>query len=343
MALLHMDGFDSYLNRDDLNWTYSGVGGSYIDVQSTLGRFGGGCVRVTGGNIVKSLPTAPQEIWIGGAIKPADALGTNNADLFSFYSATGREATVSLVPSTGVVTAWRNNNVNLGSSAAGAIPADGAYRWVEVRYKMSATVGVVEVWVAGVRVLNLQNVNTSQNALTALASVYLLTGGIGTWDILLDDLYILDTTGAAPANTRLGDSRIETLKPAADATPNDATPSSAGAHYLMVNENQWNTSNYLTFTGSVSTNAELFDMTDLATTPTAVHGVRVIATSQKSDAGASSLIPTIKSGATSADGASQPLTTSWTQQTSLHTVDPATSAAWTMAGVNALKAGVRVA
>lgn len=84
---------------------------------------------------------------------------------------------------------------------------------------------------------------------------------------------------------------------------------------------------------------DLYDFADLATTPAAIVGVNVRSFGAKSDAGARSGTVRVKSGATSQDGATLALSTSFQNIPLWLPTDPNTSAAWTAAAVNALQAG----
>ena len=63
---------------------------------------------------------------------------------------------------------------------------------------------------------------------------------------------------------------------------------------------------------------------------------------RKDDAGGRSLRTVLKSGATTASGATRLLGTTYALHDDRFEVDPATGTAWTRAGVDALQAGVEV-
>ena len=155
----------------------------------------------------------------------------------------------------------------------------------------------------------------------------------------LDDLYILDATQGANT-TRLGDCRIATLLPTANAGPNNGTPS-AGAAYACVSEARWNTTDYVTLTNTTG-QEELYSMGSLPMTPTAVFGVRVLSIADKSDSGAAGFYPAVKSGGVEGDATGVPILTTWARQYGIFETDPSTSAAWTASAVNAMACGVKV-
>ncbi len=70
--------------------------------------------------------------------------------------------------------------------------------------------------------------------------------------------------------------------------------------------------------------------------------VQVATAARKDDAGSRSLRALIRSGATTANGATRVLGTSYALYDDRFETDPATGTAWTKAGVDALEAGVEV-
>ena len=81
---------------------------------------------------------------------------------------------------------------------------------------------------------------------------------------------------------------------------------------------------------------DLYAYQDLTGTPAAIMAVQVATVARKDDAGSRSLRAVLKSGATTANGATRVLGTSYALHDDRFEVDPATGAAWTKAGVDAL-------
>ncbi len=338
------DGFDSYAVVADLS--SQGYGTTSLALGLTTGRFGGGGITVSDGNyeyLAKSL-TYALELWVGVAIH---ANSTANADraIATFISSAGVEGYLTFNPVTKTVKAWRGlQNTLLGSAIISGF-ANLSWGWWDIHYKYSTTVGVFEVWFNGVQVLNLTAQNTAQDTgQTALSTVSIASNAVGGGQPCLgmtfDDLVINDTTGTYN-NGRQGDSRIETVTATSDATPNNGTPSTAGSHYPMVDEAQWNTTNYITMTNT-SGQEELFGMGALSGTPSAISALRVVLLAENTDAGTAALESVVVSSATELDGASTNLTSSWGRYSFLYEYDPHTSAAWTAAAVNAAQIGWKV-
>lgn len=335
MALLWMDGFDSYAgNGDPLIAGYSGNGA----VSTTGGRFGKGCIQGGNSQFTYALASAVTDVWFGGAAQISS--GSTGVILYRFNSSIGIEITIG-INTDGSIYAQRGDFVtSLGSSAAGFFtPFTGTWHWVETHIVFSGTVGVVEIWVDGVRALNLTGQNTKQNsgATGLISATYGSLSSSVTWN--WDDIYITDTTGSAPLNGRLGDSRIDTVVPSSDASPNNGTISTGATHWGVVDELQYNTTDYTDITATTG-QEERFGVTGVSGTVGTVYGVKVLAWNEKTDAGAASAKLEVVSGSSVGLGASFNPTTTWAQNSAIFPTDPSTSAAWTAAEIAAMKIGV---
>jgi hypothetical protein len=333
MTILWMDGFDLYNNITDFGANYSV--GAIVSFSTTTGRFGGGAI-FTNNYGVSRATTANSEIWLSFAMQPTSYASNVDQIICGFGSAGGVEGTITYNGFTGTLKSWRGNR-STQLSTQSLIMTVSTWHWFDVRWKMHASTGEVEVWIDDVQQISLTSQNTIQNSGQTQVSTILLqdTVGIVALPGYIDDVFIY-TPGS-----RLGDSRIETLVPTSDAGTNQATPSTGTNHWAVVDEAQFNTSDYLTM-ANTSGNREIFGHGSLSGTPTTVHGVVVKLMSQKSDAGAFSLAPLVVSSGTEADGSGQSLSTSWSQQYSLFVTDPHTSAAWTYSAVNSASIGYMV-
>ena len=332
MALLLMDGFDLYLTGADLIST--GKWSVVVGFSTTGGRFGGGAVTVSSvsGNALTFALASVTELWMGFALN-----SSGNIPLVTLTSALGDEF-VLYYNAPGQTISAKRGATTLGTAAV-YVPAN-LWTWVELRFKLHATAGVVEAWINGVQVLNLTAQNTLNNGgATSITSCTLVKGGnIGA---AFDDLYVLDTTGPSPLNGRLGDCRIYTAVPTADAGPNNGTLSTGTTHWGVVDEVRYNTTDYTTITNT-SGQGEYFTTTSFLGTTQTVYAVKVTTVVEKSDAGAANNEIGIRSGSTWAYGSSYPLSTTWSFNSAMFTVDPATSAQWTASATNSLVFGCQV-
>ena len=109
----------------------------------------------------------------------------------------------------------------------------------------------------------------------------------------------------------------------------------------MINELQWNSSNTITL-GSTSGNAEVFGMTSLTAAPTNIHAVRVLASAEKTDAGALLANTIVVSSNVAANGNSTALTTSYTHLSNIFEIDPNTGVPWGLTAINSMDCGFKI-
>ena len=338
MANQWFDGFSVYSAAGDLLTLNGAVYTSGINnFSKTAGRFGGGAISMQNGDhCVVALPSPVGELWFGGAFNFAD---TGNR-IISFDSAFGAEASIQFHAGSYTWNFYRGSqSVLLGSQSL--YVSLSAWHWLEFRFKLDPTAGAFEVWADNTQLYALTGVNTRANSsASTITNFDIYTQSAST--ALLCDLYINDTTGTAPLNGRLGDSRVLSYAPNSDAGPNNGTPSAGGTHYGCVNEAQWDTTSYDTLTNT-SGQGEYFGTNSALIASQTVLAAKVTVIDQKSDAGSANLKVGLKSGSTWAYGPSTGLLTSWAAQNLLLSNNPATSAAWTYSALNAAVIGAEVA
>jgi hypothetical protein len=335
MALLHFDGFD----LDDRVLRYPLGAGQ--NTSATATRFSSGrCVRArSGGELLHSF-TAISEIFLGIAFTTN---GTANG-FVTFLGDAGATSHITVqLGITGAITVRRGNTTGtiIASAAAGTLPA-GGWSYVEMRVTISDTVGVVQVRVNGstTNVINFSGDTKNAGTATTIDRI-LLTSSSSAVDAEFDDLYICDTAGAAPYNTWLGDVRVATLFPTAAGNSTQLTSSSGGANWTNVDESPRSDADY-NFSATVG-QKDTYACADLPGTITDVYAVQEIGVALKSDAGAASMRPILRSGGTDYAGTTVALgTTATLIPGAIRTTDPATAATWTVANVNAVQVGAEV-
>jgi hypothetical protein len=109
----------------------------------------------------------------------------------------------------------------------------------------------------------------------------------------------------------------------------------------MVNETLYNEdSNYVS--SATVGNKDLYDVTDLPFTPSSVYAVKVTWRARKDDATTRTVRANLKSGATTANGATKAMGASYQSYSDVYLTDPNTSAAWTVSAVNAIQVGPEI-
>jgi hypothetical protein len=333
MALLYMDGFDA--GDYALRWICSNT--SQVSNVSTT-RFGSGlAVQTNSSTVLRPIP-ASSKVFVGAAI----AFSLLDSTARPYLSLYGDNATVqhlSIGLRGGAIDLRRPTpqRGTLLATAPFSFTAN-AYNYIEVMATIADTGGRCVVRLNGVVVIDFTG--DTRNGGTSANVDALLLGANGGTNCWFDDVYICDDQGAAPYNDFLGDVRVRTLSPTADGSSKQFTPDSGTTNYSRVNEVPYSTANYVR--GS-SGQRDTYAMADLPASPGQVLAVQNNAIAKKTDAGALSIKNAVKSGADVYYGGSTPLGVSDAVVSTLRTTDPATSAAWTVAGVNALEAGVEVA
>src|SRR5207248_1581490 len=120
-----------------------------------------------------------------------------------------------VVQTTGALEVWRGDNFVAPIGTTAPVLTTGAWQHVEVRCKVHATLGEVEVRVNGVTALALTGINTTNAGAAAveIAQVACLVAvNVNPGPFYIDDFFIWDTTG--PANVDfIGDRRVITSYP----------------------------------------------------------------------------------------------------------------------------------
>ena len=343
MALIFFDGFDQYNTDTDLSFYYALSGG----ISKGAGRYGGTALYPSGnGGPRKLLNPATNDIWVGYAVQP----------IFRHICSVGNQlaqpmVTLSFDPGTLSWTIMQGNSDQsdlprrIGRTPNDTTPASG-WHWVDLRVKLgtkdSETPGIVELWVDNVKLFEDTNCTTYANYFTTPTSIGSFEFvSSGSYSAALDDLYILDTSGPTH-NTRLGDSRIDTVMPTSDAGPNNGVPSEGTDHFAVVDDQYVSTGDYVTL-DNIAGQSEVYTYGDFDPALTGViHGVRLSTIVKKSDAGPATMRNKVISGGTTLNGATESISTNYIGYDTVMAKDPNTGANWTLTAANALKAGIEV-
>jgi hypothetical protein len=345
MSIVHMDGFDSYVNVADLGVEYTMYSSSNVAVNTSAGRFGasGLVFNSTSGSGIGRYIASTTQVWVGYAAN-LTAFNSLNSVLFHVYGTAGAECTVTYY--NGILKVVRGTGSGTVVGTYSVTISTGVWHWFEFHYTYGTSSGVCEVWMDGVQLCAFSG-NTTNAGSGSIAAVAIGCGtpsGSGLYGFTgtVDDLYIIDVAAGGANTTRLGDSKIETLVPTSNAGPNDGT-ASAGSNYQCVDDATLDTADYVTITNTTG-QEELYGVGALSSSPYAIFATRAVLVSTKVDAGPAFIKPVVVSGGTEVDGVAQPvLYPSWARQYTIYETDPHTSAAWTMSALNAAKVGAKVA
>lgn len=355
MSLIFCDGFDDGLQGLGKYQTWGGL-------LTTPGRHGGNCLRMSGFNplIARRQVDAADEhatMTVGFAFQGNNGLSFehdggsgNNTGHFSFMSDAGTTVHLTLTLTGGITPTIKVYRGTVGGTllATGTVPTwiTGQWYYCEFQATLSDTVGVITVKLNGATVINLTGQDTKNGGTKTVFDSFqfnhnwTVNSGV---DMYYDDVYV--TNGAGSANNGfLGDITVETLLPNGDGATNQFLGSDGNSvsNYALVNEaGAPVTTSYVE--DGTTTERDLYAYGDLATASGPVYGVQVASYAQASASGARNLKNAVRSGTTVATSTTKPLVTTYLPALSIQEVDPSTSAAWDIAGINAAQFGVEVA
>lgn len=333
MSLEFMDGFDHYQTFSQ-KWDNNASGNNS---NQTPARFGGGSASFFTGTIALSQGqlSAVSTRIIGFALYINNS-GIAAGGIVNFLLAGTTQCDLRYT-STGQLQVTRNGTV-LGTSTFQMLTF--VWYYIEISVTINGSTGAFDVHVNGTSVLSASGVNTANAGGTTTDSLKIgCTTGQGQ-NLNFDDLYILNTSGAAN-NTFLGDSRIVTQVPNSDGTHTAWTPSSGTNRYSRVNEIPPDgDSSYIFDSTPGDENTFGFPATTISGTGV-VAAVQVNMCARKDDVTTRSIEDLCHSGGSDFAGANiYALITTYLIYRQIRETDPATGLAWTLAGVNAAQFGV---
>ena len=324
MALLTFAGFDFADPSDSTEWIITGSLG-----RSSTARTGTRSGDVGVGTLGKSVSNLATVIvgcahYIAGTNVNYLTLLDGSTEQISCVIEADRSITVRRGSASGTI---------LGQSAVSLFPPS-AWTYLELKANIHSSTGSVVLKLNGVTKISVSGINTQNTANAYVTRVRFQNG-------LIDDLYICDTTGAAN-NDFLGDVRVETLYPNGAGTYTEWTPST-GSNWQNVDDATTHDGDSTYNSTATAGNRDLYTLTNLATVTGTVQGVRGHMKARKDDSNVRELALFSRSSTTETTGATEALGVSYVQYDgAVQETDPATSAAWTIAGVNALQFGQKV-
>lgn len=223
----------------------------------------------------------------------------------------------------------------------------GRWYYVEIKIKVSTTVGSIEVRFDGNVVWTSATNLDLRSDTTVFWDAVRFRAGMGNKQIL-DDIYICDSSGAVN-NDYLGDTSVEHINPNAVGDNSAWTPSSAVDHYTLVDDGTNRTAlvdetDYVS--SSTTAQKDLFNYEALASPgvgdASLIHGVQVNTWARITEIQPSDLISKTKTGTTEA-GVTTTIRRDDTNQfieTAIFEQDADTAAAWTVSGVDGAQFGI---
>lgn len=358
MAIHFLDGLDLHSTVKDLarrGWI-PGTNGT-VEIIPNGGRFGTGfnAVRLRGNafEVSRAYLTMPftgaLSTWVvQGAFNfgQGQTAGTPT-DAYIFQALT-RQTSGTIQSSSVGVTLGYNHSLGqfevrrggtLGTGASGILIQSAAFTMndatfyhIELKIVQSATVGTIDLIVNGSSLISVTGQNTGTIGMDVM--LFGVPGGnTNRRSLDIDDIVVSDVF--------LGNRRVYTLSPNADTANADFVPDTGTDHFARVNEKP--SDGDTSYVSSSTVNAfDAYNIADLTVTPGDIDAVQVSLIGRKADAGVrTDRIKTI-SGATTDNGAPNPVGTNYDMAVNLHVLNPNGSVVWSRAAVDALKIGVEL-
>jgi hypothetical protein len=282
------------------------------------------------------LTATKQEIYGRVYIRHSSAT-TASRDFFELYDA-GTLQFAFRYSSGNMVTAYRGSTL----IATGTIPCPvDTWSLFEFRIKIDDTVGVVTTKVNGVQDIAFSG-DTQQTANAYFNEIRLnalSTSAGATYSTWFDDVAFNDISGSVNQSW-IGDGRIIGLTPTGAGTYTGLSVYPSGANWEAVDEKPPNDGTDYVY-DTVADEKDTYALSNTGLGAGTVNALLVFARAQKSDAGDGKIAIMVRSGSTDSQGADQSLSSlAWQNFWQVWELDPADSAAWTLADLDALEAGV---
>lgn len=237
-------GSNNFSNSNFLRWD---IPTAYDDVAPTTT----GVTFICGARV--HIPTDPKE-WAVFQVYASFGSGTGTPDF-----------SLRVVDST---------DVRVARSVGGAIETvtdvltPGDWHYLEVRFLYSNgpnSNGLYEVYLDGTQIMIDTTARTNGNFFTQLEGIRMHncnTADTGTDFVAYDDIYILIEDGTTPNDFIGSKIRVLSLVPDADGSASQWTPSTGSDHYVLIDENGADSSDYIET--STDTEEDMFEFTDSA-------------------------------------------------------------------------------
>jgi len=292
------------------------------------GRFGGYGLITIGNPTALTKVLDTQQTWFfrGAYYYKHAAIAVTNVNLFSLWDGVSLQCAVGLEPPHHLVV--RRGATKLAET--GELPR---LSWMHIEAKLVvAAAGSYEVRINGVTVLSAAGVDMTMTANESADKVAL--GGDGY--TCQDDVCIADGTGGEGF---IGDKRVVTRMPTGNGHYADWTPS-AGPNWQCVDEETPNDDTDYVSSATVG-HKDSYDMAAVGMVGL-VSAVQILACVRKDDAGVHTARLLTRSGGGDSFGTAEAIGDSYQYLRQVRETDPATGVAWTVAGVDAMEAGVDI-
>lgn len=338
MAITWMDGFDLYGTVNQL--PRKGYTGG-IQFTFGTGRFGGGrslSVDLNNNPMGFAVP-ATNTITVGCAFNISTTLlsaFSTGYRLFTFMSG-GIAGTIqgSLgIDANGALIYGRGDLIaNKITNSANALIFNSIWNYLEVEITRNAAGGSIFVYMNGGLLFSATGVNTGSAAIDYVR--FTQAGGGVNGSFLYDDLYVTNTAA------RLGECRVEVLRPTADTATKDFTPSTGVTNFPNVDD--VTIDDDVTYNSSLTLgHKDLFDLANITSLPLSIKAVQTVLTVRKDNTDLRTVRTNMKNGVTTTPGTTRTLGTSYVMYGDIYELNPDDGAAFAEADINAMQLGYEI-
>jgi hypothetical protein len=322
MARIFIDGFEG---GDVSFWTAENT----AEINSSrAGRTGAYCTHVGFGRLKFTLPTAKSELYAAFRYSPA-AFNDYSGTVFQFMSGTTK---LGVIRQAGErkLQAYRGDGDALLGTATTTLATDGTWYLIEVHYVPHVTSGTFQIKINGILEVDVSGVQTAPST-TSINGVWLHDQNFSI-DSYFDD-FILDDAAW------IGNSKIQKISPSGAGNSTQWTPST-GDNYACVDEIPASDADYVS--SNTTGHLDLFAAENLSGTIGIIKCVQMQARAKYEGAPTPTHVQlALRSGGTDYFSADKTPGGSFSNIGNIWETDPATAAAWTESGVNAMEIGIK--
>lgn len=352
MALIFVDGFDSYSADADLATKWDQVDTTEFNFGSTIGRFGaGGLLMIDdAADLGKSFPVSgtlatTDELIFSYSIKTNVYPPTSDDTMIQFVSLFNNDQLSLNMTGTGVLTVRRGNQLGTLLGSSGTVMSIGLWQRVEVQAVLrDGTDGSVKVVVDGTTVIDLSGIDTKDSSGDPDGANNIRLGGPNSttgWTI--DDVVIHNTGGDEPT-ALLGDLEIQTLRPDGTGDQNDSTAVGAATRWQAVDESGVNDGDTTYVSMTTAGDEDLYSCANLSGSPTTIHAVVVNNVARSDGSDPRNLAALVKEGTTEGQAATLkvPSGSIYFTMQGYFPENPDTALAWIASEVDGMQLGQKV-
>lgn len=337
--VVFMDGFDMYDGANN-NTTRPGLHSKWIiaagsGLYFSAGRYGGQSVHLGATSFSNRIRGYfVDNLFLQSSTLAFAFLCDNIADMegnnrfFALMHNQGEQFSMS-ISNIGEVRLHRGSTV-VASSVPNLVRTND-WHYFELEYVGNTSVGRATLFMDGTEIVSF-NGNTQAQVSYGFNGIQLYgTNGCSYW---VDDLYVIDEA------IRIGERRIETLRPNGDLAGNMFTPNLGTAGFSVLNDTIVSADNFVSATTLGA--QDMYNFSNLSTNPNTIDAVQLSVWGSKTDAETREIATLLKSGSVTTTSQNYNLPTNHLNMNRIEQVEPETGSPWTTTTVNALQAGFRI-